>query len=138
MSKINFPKFEDKNYKKFNALVKKFEGVVKNFNDDNYSLMLPSDGMDLKIGKDLLYYLYLSILDFQKNALLYGSGHVDEYNKSKIPACAQKLVNLQKGIETGNANLNSVYRAMDNMLVAFNKYVNLIKGKKRKWYRIFA
>ncbi|MGN1044046.1 MAG: hypothetical protein ACI4PR_04530 [Acutalibacteraceae bacterium] len=117
-------KFRNSEYKKFNTLAEKFVKVVEDFEKkfhEEYDSPSPN-GLNMDIDSDLLYYLYLSIIDFQRNALITKLGtdrYSKEINQSKIPECARKLINLKNGIKSGSANLDSVYAAMEDLLTAY-------------------
>lgn len=129
--------FRNSEYKKFNTLAEKFVNVVKYFEkefDGDYDSP-PPNGLNMDIDRDLLYYLYLSILDFQRNTLITKLGtdrYSKEINQSQIPACTRILIKLKNGIRNGSANLNAVYTAMDKLLTAYNNFMNLALDKEKR------
>lgn len=125
--------FENPEYLRFNKLAEKFVNVVeyfeKKFHEDYDSPR--HNGLNMDIDRDLLYYLYLSILDFQRNTLIIKLGtdrYSKEINQSKIPACAQKLIKLKNKIKNGSANLDEVYAAMEDLLTAYVVCMKSVKN----------
>lgn len=127
--------FENPEYLRFNKLAEKFVNVVENFEKKfkgDYSTPSP-DGLNMNIDRDLLCHLYLSILDFKRNALnVITNRYSKEFNQSQIPACMKNLISLKNGIRRGNANLNAVYTAMEDLLTAYNNFMNLALDKEKR------
>lgn len=127
--------FENPEYLRFNKLAEKFVNVVEYFEkefDGDYNSPL-IHGLNMDIDSDLLYYFYVTLLNFKKNALnVITNRYSKEFNQSKIPACARKLISLQNGIRNRSANLNAVYTAMDELLTAYNNFMNLALDKEKR------
>lgn len=127
--------FRNSEYKKFNTLAEKFVNVVeyfeKKFHEDYNSPLI--HGLNMDIDSDLLYYFYVTLLYFKKNALnVITNRYSKEFNQSKIPACARKLISLQNGIRNRSANLNAVYTAMDKLLAAYDKCMKSVLAKEER------
>lgn len=127
--------FRNSEYLRFNKLAEKFVNVVEYFEkefDGDYNSPL-IHGLNMDIDSDLLYYFYVTLLNFKKNALnVITNRYSKEFNQSKIPACARKLISLQNGIRNRSANLNAVYTAMDELLTAYNNFMNLALDKEKR------